>query len=380
MPRKSDLGANRQDVLTIGVLLVLGWLLMHPAHARAQDDAERRGVAEDTSAFAWIMADHSPDVVIGDDESDPDAPFFGEITDMRVQGDRIYSIDRERYQFAVDTMSGNRVYEHGEYGSHPGGFLSPQRLFVGSDGRMGVFGSTGRKTYFRTSTQTAEGPRYDETSAHPSQVRDLCYTDAALYTYPASQANEQVMRGNERPRVLLRLEPPYESAASIAPLPSYLDAHDERLHPLMLQGRVRCLADDRVLLQHSFSNTIEVYESGERQQVITFPEVKPMELSVRTFDGQPYVGMTPNDSHVLASVVPLRGDEVLMQYAYRPEDWSPDGDHSPVTHDTYVVDLADGGVRYLGRTDRVFHAVSDTTYVAHRLDPFPVIEIVHRNE
>ena len=368
-------------VFSVVIFAVLGGALVYSPSVQAQDNSEESGAPTGrASAYAWIMADHTPGVVIGDDESDPDAPFFGELTDVRVQGEYIYSIDRKRYQFTVDTIDGERVYEHGEYGSSPGAFRSPQRLFWGPDGRIGVLGSTGRKTYFRTSAQTNGPPQYDATERHPDQVRDLCYTDAALYTYPAEHANNRSRRSGERPRVLLRSEPPYRSATSIARLPDYLDNYDERLHPLMLLGRVRCMANDRVLLQHSFSNTIEVYKDGVREREITFPEVKPMELSVREFDGQPYVGMTPNDSHVLASVVPLHGNEVLIQYAYRPEDWSPDGDHSPMTHDTYVVDLSEGEVHALGSTNRVFHFVSDTTYVAHQPDPFPIIEVVHRDE
>ena len=71
-----------------------------------------------------------------------------------------------------------------------------------------------------------------------------------------------------------------------------------------------------------------------------------------------------------------------MTYLYSthidPPTGTPHGEHSPITYDTYVVNVENGMVASLGTTDRVFHFVDSDGYVAEQPDPFPTIHIVDR--
>lgn len=330
------------------------------------------------TSYDWIMEEHESSIVIGHEE-DPEDRFFGDLTDVLVDGNHIYTLDRDRHQLAVDVTTGERVYESGSEGRGPGEFMSPSRLFKTPDGHIGILEAYGRQSFFTTPAHSVNsfGFSYSERLIFESEPKDICFSEETVYAYVSPQG---VSDQEENDHVILRMDPPYEVPDYFGRLPSHLDDFEPEYHSLMTAGRLHCMGDDRIIAVHAYSNEVDIYKDGVLQHTVSIPNLKPTSLSVDTFDGRPYVGIDPNDSHSPVSTVSLENDDMLVQYRYTPDDWHPNREHSPFTYDTFVLNVENGTVASLGTTDRIFHAIDGNGYVAQQTDPFPTIHIVHRND
>ena len=328
------------------------------------------------TSYDWIMEEHESTIVIGDEE-DPEDRFFGDLADVLVHDEQIYTLDRDKYQLAVDAMTGERVYESGTRGQGPGEFMSPSRLFTTPEGHVGVLEGYGRQSFFTTLAHSANNFGFDHTEGLISEREptDICFSGETVYAYVSPQRNAD---DEETDHVLLRKDPPYDVHDYFGRLPSNLDDFEPKFHPFMTAGHLHCMEDNRIIAVHAYSNEVDIYKDGALQHTVSILGMKPMDVTVETFDGRPWVGSKPNDSHYPASTVSLENDDVLVQYAYRPANWNPHGEHSPITYDTYVLNVENGTITSLGTTDRVFYAIGSNGYVAQKTDPFPTIHIVDR--
>ena len=274
-----------------------------------------------TDSYDWIMEEHESTIVIGHEE-DPEDRFFGDLADVLVHDDQIYTLDRDKYQLAVDAMTGERVYESGTRGQGPGEFMAPSRLFTTPDGRVGVLEGNGRQSFFTTQAHASGAFDFNkaERLLSSTMVSDICFSGETVYAYlrPLYASDDEDIQ-----HVLIRKAPPYDTPDHFGKMPDYLDDFDPMFHSVMIAGHLHCMEDGWVIADHMYLNEMDVYKDGLHQRTISFPDVTPTELSVKTIDGGPHVGIGAPGTHALASMITLEGDDILVQYAYRPADWNP---------------------------------------------------------
>lgn len=214
---------------------------------------------------------------IGADES-IDAPIFGLITDLCIDGDgNLYIVDQQQSQISIFNKDGEFLRNIGQEGDGPGEFRRPYRIFITPTGEVCVLAS--RFGYISRFSQLGEylgdiAVPADSTGVVPI-FRDIKESESGVIAYGLVRQNSQFVLPGERVEEH-RIDLINSDAQVVTPYFSVGHSGDDA-HPTWNE-RVRALdqrwdvaADGRVFVATDFLNyEVTLYGAdGEVESVLS---------------------------------------------------------------------------------------------------------------
>lgn len=331
-------------------------------------------------AYAWILSDDHTSVKIGSAQG-PDGAFFGSVDKILVQDTVIHVLDRERKQLSATSFSGHRLAEIGSEGQGPNEFMRPQALIEGNEGRVVVYDVLGAIKHFEFTTGSSE-PHFKlhKTRNFIRSVFDICRAGDNLFIYPSNQPGTPTTEGEGNRYLLAYLPFTFDNAAAelshFGARPSPMEDVPEQFTYAASRGTIHCTNHNRILAAHLLDNVVDIYDrSGQEVGSIRFESLPAPTFEVIRYDGADWSRMHFQDAYKVASMVSLDLRHALVQFVYYPEDWSGRDFNRPLEHHTFVLDLHDQEATFLGTTEKTFHHVTDSLYVASTELPQPLVHI-----
>lgn len=346
--------------------------------------AEDAAPPSDAASYAWILDEQSHTLTTIGSQEGPDNAFFGDISDVVVEDTIIHVLGSNRMQLSATSFSGHRLAETGAEGQAPGEFLGPNVAWTTDAGQVVVHDRQGVLKYFSFDPEPAE-LRYmlDSTQTFFRAVSDMCRAGDRLVLYPNNQPGTPAAEGEGAEHLLLHLPFPFTSASSEArhfgARPSFLEDIEERFLGSVSRGRVHCTAQNRVLVSHLLDTRVDIYdEAAQAEGHFPFADLHAPTFEVIQYDGADWAHIQLRDSYLMSNMVSLDATRVLVQFAHYPDDWSGRNfDRSLIQH-TYVLNVSDQEATFLGTTDKVFHYVTDSQYVASKRRPQPIVYVASK--